>query len=326
MLYADGGDGDDTLIGGSGDDTLNGDFGDDLIFGGGGYDIFHVTAGNDSIDGGAGSNNFYVYDQSIKIIDGGDDMDSLRASFAGSGVGLNLTIGKVVAGNMQVLNMEDLQFILGSGSDYLSGGSSNAILKVDGGYGDDTLIGGGGYDSINGGAGNDTLGDGAGGDTLVGGAGNDSIQLGDDFFADVVILNSLSGSDTLYSFNKFNSWDHVVVSSAFLPLGDGDSTLEGAKTRAAPGGFDTTAELVVFSSDISGSITADAAAAKIGNATNAYSVGQTALFVVDNGLDSAIYYFQSAGQDSLVSASELTLLATLVGNSSTGVGDYLLGA
>jgi hypothetical protein len=55
-------------------------------------------------------------------------------------------------------------------------------------------------------------------------------------------------------------------------------------------------------------------------------VGAHAIFVVDNGSNSGVYYFESAGADSLVSASELTLLATLSGTGSTVVGDYMLGA
>src|SRR5207253_6654138 len=46
-LTADGGDGDDVLIGGAGNDTLLGGDGDDVLIGGGGQDV---------LDGGAGNN------------------------------------------------------------------------------------------------------------------------------------------------------------------------------------------------------------------------------------------------------------------------------
>jgi hypothetical protein len=39
-----------------------------------------------------------------------------------------------------------------------------------------------------------------------------------------------------------------------------------------------------------------------------------------------VYYFKSAGNDAMVSVSELTLLVTLSGTAHTDVPDYLLGA
>ena len=46
-LTANGGDGDDVLIGGDGNDTLSGDAGDDVLIGGPGLDV---------LDGGTGNN------------------------------------------------------------------------------------------------------------------------------------------------------------------------------------------------------------------------------------------------------------------------------
>jgi hypothetical protein len=158
-----------------------------------------------------------------------------------------------------------------------------------------------------------TVDSGAGSDSLYGSAGSDTF-----------VLSSLVGSDAIGGFAS--GFDHLRISQSALPVGNGNTSLEGALTRAAAGGFATSAELVVFTADISGSITTSSAVAKIGSATSAYSVGQTALFVVDNGTDSALYYFKSAGSDAVVSSSELTLLATLSGAPATGVADYLFGA
>jgi Ca2+-binding RTX toxin-like protein len=47
MLTANGGDGDDILLGGAGNDTLSGGAGDDVLIGGGGQDV---------LDGGPGNN------------------------------------------------------------------------------------------------------------------------------------------------------------------------------------------------------------------------------------------------------------------------------
>jgi Ca2+-binding RTX toxin-like protein len=47
LFTANGGDGNDVLIGGQGNDTLNGGAGDDVLIGGGGQDV---------LDGGTGNN------------------------------------------------------------------------------------------------------------------------------------------------------------------------------------------------------------------------------------------------------------------------------
>ncbi len=95
-----------------------------------------------------------------------------------------------------------------------------------------------------------------------------------------------------------------------------------AVVRAAPGGFSSSSELAIFSANL-GSLTAAAAAAAIGSATSAYAVGKTAMFAVDNGVSSALHLFSAADSNPVVSASELSLLATLNGTSSTAIADYL---
>ena len=46
------------------------------------------------------------------------------------------------------------------------------------------------------------------------------------------------------------------------------------------------------------------------------------MFAVNDGSSSAVYLFRSSGGDAQVSASELTLLATLQGTASTELADY----
>ena len=78
--------------------------------------------------------------------------------------------------------------------------------------------------------------------------------------------------------------------------------------------------------DIVGAIDANSAAAAIGSAKTAYAIGQTALFMVDNGSDSALYYFEAHDANAVVDASELTLLVSLVGTGQTTVSDLVFGA
>jgi Ca2+-binding RTX toxin-like protein len=213
-----------------------------------------------------------------------------------------------------------------AGDDTLSGGSGEDALS--GGVGNDLLNGGSGNDFLNGGdyagpldTGNDTLSGGSGNDTLIGGAGNDLVSGGSG--SDLFIADSLIGSDTITDF--VHSTDKFSVSQAKLPVGNGNTTIDGATTIVSGGGFAASAELVVVTGDIAGAITAASAAAEIGSAASAYAVGQTALFAVDNGTNSAVYYFKSAGADAQVSASELTLLATLQNTPATATTDYLFG-
>jgi hypothetical protein len=64
------------------------------------------------------------------------------------------------------------------------------------------------------------------------------------------------------------------------------------------------------------------AATAIGSATGNYTLGQQALFVVDNGANGYLYLFKSNGTDAAVSAAELTQIAVLTGNAATSVADY----
>jgi Ca2+-binding RTX toxin-like protein len=229
-------------------------------------------------------------------------------------------------------------FNLSAGDDDVSFGGlpSNIAVSVFAGGGNDVVTGASGRgNSIDGGDGNDEL---AGisyqaADTLIGGTGNDNLISG----ASGATLFGCTGSDTFvlsHSLQYGSDWigdfasmnDHIRIDQQKLPVGNGNSALDGAVSRVAPGGFAASAELVIFASDISGNITASRAAAQIGGANDAYTSGQTALFVVDNGQDSAVYYFKSAGNDALVSSSELTLLATLGGTPATNVSDYLFGS
>ena len=171
---------------------------------------------------------------------------------------------------------------------------------------------------MQGAAGHDTLSGGGGRDTLVGGLGNDRLTGGAQ--VDLFVLNTTSGSDTITDF--LSGTDKLRIQQSLLAVGDGDAVIENAQLRASPGGFSSAAELVIFSSNLSGAITASSAAAAIGSASSGYTVGRKVLFAVDNGTNTAVYLFTSSGTDAVVSASELQLLATLENTASTALADY----
>jgi Ca2+-binding RTX toxin-like protein len=155
-----------------------------------------------------------------------------------------------------------------------------------------------------------TGGDGA--DTLTGGGGANTF----------VFNSSVGGFDTITDWHS--ATDSFKFSMAGLHVGDGDTTVENAVVRTAPGGFSTAAEVVVFTTDIVGAIDPTSAAAQIGSATAAYAVGADVLFAVDNGTQTGLFLFHSAGADALVSAAELTQIA-LVNGDQTTLSDYVFG-
>lgn len=164
---ANGGAGDDTLIGGSGKDILNGGSGNDTLVGGAGNDTLNGGDGNDSLDGGAGNDT----------LNGGNGSDDLYGD----------------AGNDHLAG--------GAGADLLFGGTGNDSL--DGGAGNDTLNGGLGNDVLQGGAGDDVLNGDAGDDSLNGGAGTNSVNGGQGL--DHLANNQTQSSDVQFEAQLSNA-------------------------------------------------------------------------------------------------------------------------
>lgn len=172
-------------------------------------------------------------------------------------------------------------------------------------YGED------GNDTMYGEDGNDTLTGGNWSDTLTGGNGTDTFVFDSKMGADTV-TDFVSGTDTL----QFRDGNTV------LNIDDNDHNIDGAVSLAGPGGFAPSAELVIVTQNIAGTITATSAAAAIGSADATYGVGNIRLFAVDNDMNSALYLFTSADTDAAVEYNELLLLGTLQGAASTVLSDY----
>lgn len=197
----DGDDGDDVLIGNDGNDQLLGDRGRDRLEGGGGNDLLEGAQGsgdsisggpgNDTINGGAGTDRVYEI----------ADVNFVLTSASLTGLGTDTLIGieraalTGGAGN----NTIDASGFGGSGTTLDGGAGNDSVLgsaSVDviiGGDGDDTLIGNAGNDTIMAGTGNDSVDGGAGNDGLSGFSGNDQIIGG----ADNDTIYGGSGNDTL---------------------------------------------------------------------------------------------------------------------------------
>jgi uncharacterized delta-60 repeat protein len=87
-VTADGGAGDDSILGGSAGDALAGGTGNDTLFGGGASDTLRGGDGNDYLNGGpgadqllgdAGNDQIFAVDSVIDTIDGGGGFDRVKA-------------------------------------------------------------------------------------------------------------------------------------------------------------------------------------------------------------------------------------------------------
>jgi Ca2+-binding RTX toxin-like protein len=287
-----GSDGLDSLVGGTGNDNLVGGDGNDTLIGGDGNDTIDGGEGSNWRDGGAGDDLYIITSNSGPISDSAG-IDTQRTSFA----------------SFLYVDFEILELV---GAANIAGTGNRADNRIIGNAGDNQLRGFLGDDTIEGGAGDDRLRGEAGLDRLVGGTGVDVFVLD--------LFNPAQSSDIFVDFSPVD--DQVEIQTTGRPVGDGDLLVEGGVVRAAAGGFAVSAELVIFTSN-AGALDAAGAAARIGSATSAYAVGATRIFAIDNGASSAVFLFTAADANALVSASELTLLATLQGTPSTTLADYV---
>jgi Ca2+-binding RTX toxin-like protein len=174
QFTADGGAGDDILLGGAGADTLAGGDNNDVLLGGPGADV---------LDGGLGDN--------IVIQDGNNATTAIVSVF-GSDLDNTLTISRNAAGNIlsngvaisgaTVANTALIRVFGRGGNDTITLDEANGALPAAvlyGGAGNDALTGGSGGDLLFGGSTNDTLLGKGGFDFLFGGAGNDTLTGGD---------------------------------------------------------------------------------------------------------------------------------------------------
>ena len=172
--------GDDLLIGGFGNDHLDGGADDDILYGDDGMDVLAGGSGNDRLDGGKGFDKAIFGNADNRI-----DLRSTRAQYTGEGFDTLINIEAVNGGGGNDLIIGNALANLlegGSGDDKLYG--LNGDDRLDGGSGDDLLVGGLGQDVMTGGSGQDTFSVGHGGDV-------DMITDFRDFGDEVVFVNTI---------------------------------------------------------------------------------------------------------------------------------------
>jgi len=327
--------------------TIHGDAGDDTIYGGSAADKLYGDANNDMISGGLGAD----------LIEGGDGNDQLYAGEqynTSSDTSTNTVNGG--AGEDAVFGAAGADKLSGGeGNDTLYGNAGNDTL--DGGGGADNVSGGegndiiladaGGSDRIYGGAGDDILYAGAivpdswgltGQDIMYGddgaaspGAGNDKFRFSAASLSNVGSFGDFQSGHKIIDFSQES--DRIELARALV--GDGDLAIEGALTKPTAGGtFSSTAEMVIVSANVldsfdsytypgsSSSITASAVIDALGTADNAFAIGAERLFVVDDGYSSAVFKFTSNDAGNTITADELELVVTVVGQPNLAVGDF----
>jgi Ca2+-binding RTX toxin-like protein len=228
------------LTGNDGDNILTGTANQDTISGGNGNDEIIGGAGGDNLTGGAG-NDVYVYNGTgdvaageviIELAGGGTDRIKVTATtdFSANMVATNFDhieeleitgattatfIGEQLTNRTITLfgdagaNQEVVVTATAGAITDLSNMSVDGswtvgqdTITINGGAGDETIIGTATNDAINGGDGADNITGGDGEDSINGGAGADTITLTEGASArDTITLANLSTTDTIIGFN-----------------------------------------------------------------------------------------------------------------------------
>ncbi len=227
-----GGDGNDTITGGSGDDLLFGQAGDDTLLGKGGDDLLFGGDGNDTLEGGTGQDQIFGQAGNDRLIwnpddgsdlnEGGDGTDTVEVNggngaedFMISANGSRVRFDRIDPApfTLDIGTTENLVVNGNGGDDTITAGNGLASLiqiTMDGGAGNDTLIGRDGNDTLIGGDGNDVIDGGRGNDVALMGAGDDTFVWNPGDGSDTV--EGQDGSDTLL-FNGANVNENINLSA-----------------------------------------------------------------------------------------------------------------
>jgi Ca2+-binding RTX toxin-like protein len=227
-----GGTGNDTLIGGSGGDLLFGQSGNDTLLGKGGSDLLFGGAGNDVLTGGDGDDQVFGEGGNDRMIwnpgddtdlfEGGDGTDTAEVNggngaevFTATANGTRVRFDRLNPApfSLDIGTTEKLVVNMNGGDDSFSATGDLATLisvTVDGGTGNDIILGSNGADTLIGGDGNDFIDGQQGNDLAQLGAGDDVFQWDPGDGSDTV--EGGDGNDTML-FNGSNGNEIMELSA-----------------------------------------------------------------------------------------------------------------
>ena len=227
-----GGAGNDTAGGGSGDDQLFGQGGNDVLLGRGGFDLLFGGAGNDTLTGGDADDQVFGGGGDDRMIwNPGDDSDLFEGGAGTDTVEVNggggAEVFAITANGPRVRfdrldpapfaidigTSENLVLNANGGNDVVSAtGNLAALIRltIDGGAGNDTILGSNGKDVLLGGDGNDFIDGNQGDDVAFLGTGNDVFQWDPGDGSDIV--EGQDGTDTML-FNGSNGDENFEVAA-----------------------------------------------------------------------------------------------------------------
>jgi len=227
-----GGAGKDILTGGSGADRLFGQAGSDTLLGKGGNDVLFAGGDNDVLTGGDGDDQAFGQGGDDRMIwnpgddtdlnEGGDGVDSVEVNggngaerFTATANGTRVRFDRVMPApfSIDIAASENLLVNANGGDDtFAASGNLAALIKltVDGGAGNDGLLGGNGNDVLLGNDGNDFVDGNQGSDIARLGAGDDTFQWDPGDGSDVI--EGQDGADVL-AFNGSNVNEKMEVAT-----------------------------------------------------------------------------------------------------------------
>jgi Ca2+-binding RTX toxin-like protein len=168
----------DFKFGAGGNDTINGLAGNDRLFGETGNDMLRGGSGIDRLDGGSGNDMFRITGNEGlgDTFIGGSGADILRV-FGTANATLSNFNASAASISTWTGNGKGLMGTTAANTFNLSGlTAKSGLLFVDGGNGNDIIVGTKFADDLRGGSGNDKLTGGLGKDILMGGAGDDDFD------------------------------------------------------------------------------------------------------------------------------------------------------